>query len=325
MRKTNLKVIPGKAQRSFDDDVDDLFRMPLTEFISARKTLATILKKEGRSLEADRVKALAKPSVSAWTVNQLYWNHREPFDQLMLTGESIRQAQTGRGGKNLNLRALLDERREVLTQLSEFAETLLRDAGHNPALDMLRRIATTLEAMTAYASLPAGLSAGRLTRDIDPPGFDSFAAFAPAAGSARQVAEPARIKATTKSAPSAAKTQPAFSSAAETQRHKEARQAKLAAAKASLQKAKKSLVAARSTVKRLEAAQKQADGEAKEAEKRRREAERRFKDAATASEAATKRSKAISSEVEQAKTTMADANLAVETASTELESLFRKS
>jgi hypothetical protein len=323
MPKTNLKVIPGKAKSRIDDDIDGLFKVPLTEFISARQTLAARLKKEGRSQEANLVKALVKPSITAWTVNQLYWEHREPFEQLMATGERIRQSQaTGRGGKGGNLRTVFDERREVLSQLSDLATTLLRDAGHNPALDTLRRIATTLEAMTAYSSLPAGLSPGRLVKDIDPPGFDSLASFAMAAGSSRHVAEPARVSSTIKSS---TKTQQKSRSVAEAQRLKESRQKQLAAAKVSLQEAKKSLVAARASAKRLEAAQKKADGEAKEAEKHRREAERRFKDAGATCEAAIRRSKQITIEVERAKKTVEDADLAVANMSTELESLFRES
>jgi hypothetical protein len=321
MPKTNLKVIAGKATNKIDDDIDSLFREPLTEFIAARKTLAATLKKAGRSPEADRVKALAKPSVSAWTVNQLFWNHREPFDRLMATGESIRQAQTGK--KGLNLRTLLDERREALLELSELATPLLRDAGHNPSLDTLRRITTTLEAMTAYASLPEGLSPGRLTKDIDPPGFDSYASFALAVGSAKLLDGP-RVNAS-RPAAAAVKPQGKPKSAAETNRLKKARQAKLAAAKALLQKAKKSLLAARATAKRLEAAQKKADAEAKQAEKDRRDAERRFKYATDAAEVAVSRSRAMTDELELAKKNVDEANYAVQSASTELESLFRES
>src|SRR5436309_13079833 len=170
MRKTDLKFIPGKAKSNVEDDVDALFRLPLSEFIDARKTLSARLKKDGRASEAERVKALAKPSISAWTVNQLYWQKRESFDQLIATGRRLRQAQTtGRAGKVGDLRTAFDERRELLSHLSESATALLDDAGHNPSLDILRRIATTLEAMSAYASLPEGMSAGRLSKDLDPP------------------------------------------------------------------------------------------------------------------------------------------------------------
>ena len=50
------------------EDVDALFTLPLPEFIGARKVLAARLKKAGHGDEANQVKALAKPSISAWAV-----------------------------------------------------------------------------------------------------------------------------------------------------------------------------------------------------------------------------------------------------------------
>ena len=61
------------AKRKLKDDIDELFKLPLAEFIGARNELATRLKKSGQANDANLVKTLAKPSVSAWTVNQLYW------------------------------------------------------------------------------------------------------------------------------------------------------------------------------------------------------------------------------------------------------------
>src|SRR4051794_34955045 len=94
--KIKFTVITGNAKHKLEDDIDALFKLPLSEFISARKALATRLKKEGRGDEADRAKALLKPNLSAWTVNQLYWRHREPFNRLMTSGERFRRAQTSK-------------------------------------------------------------------------------------------------------------------------------------------------------------------------------------------------------------------------------------
>ena len=113
------------VKRKLDDDIDDLFKLPVAEFTNARNALAARLKKEGRTNDAERVKLLGKPSVSAWAVNQLYWEHRDAFDQLVATGKRFRQGPTSR-------RESLDARRDALVQLSELATNLLRDAGHNP-------------------------------------------------------------------------------------------------------------------------------------------------------------------------------------------------
>src|SRR6267378_8388622 len=111
-KETNTK---GKV----NDEIDALFRLPLAEFTGARNTLAARLKKSGRGDDAVLVKTLVKPSISAWAVNQLYWNHREAFDQLIASGEHFHKAQTSRhGGKLADMRGALDARREALTQLS---------------------------------------------------------------------------------------------------------------------------------------------------------------------------------------------------------------
>jgi hypothetical protein len=325
MRKTNLKFIAGKAKSNIEDDMDALFRLPLSDFIDARKTLSARLKKEGRATEAERVKTLAKPSISAWAVNQLYWRQRASFDQLISTGQRLRQAQTtGRAGKGGDLRTAFDERRELLTQMSESATALLNDAGHNPALDTLRRIASTLEAMSAYTSLPEGMSAGRLSKDIDPPGFDLLTSFVTDAGRTRATSEQPRVSSAKKSVSTPTKTRPE-SNAREIRRLKEERQAKLAAAKVSLQQTKRSLVTARARKQSVEKAHRKIDAEAKDAEKHRRETERRLNEASAASEAATRRLRNIAVELELAKKESDEAQRTVETASRELESLFRES
>ena len=102
----------SEATGMLEDSVDELFKLPLSEFTGARNSLAAQLKKGGRANDANLVKALAKPSISAWTVNQLYWKQREAFDRLLAAGQRIRQAQSsGRSGKVADMRASLDVRR----------------------------------------------------------------------------------------------------------------------------------------------------------------------------------------------------------------------
>src|SRR5829696_6504279 len=166
MAKRNGVGNRTETQGALEDDIDALFRLPLAEFTSARNTLAAQLKQQGRRNDADRVKLLAKPSISAWTVNQLYWDHREAFNQLMSTGKRLRPGQKLRlAGKVAGMRDSLDARREALVHLSDLATELLRDAGSNPSPDTVRRVTTTLEALSASALLPDGPTPGRLTQD----------------------------------------------------------------------------------------------------------------------------------------------------------------
>src|SRR5258706_13008900 len=108
---------------NLEDDLNALFRLPVAEFTGARNALAVQLKKSGRRDESDRVKALAKPSITAWAVNQLYSQHREAFDRLIATGTDIRNAQTsGRKSKVPDMPETLDVRREEPSHHLEMAE-----------------------------------------------------------------------------------------------------------------------------------------------------------------------------------------------------------
>ncbi len=302
-----------------EDPIDALFKLPLTEFIGARKQLAAQLKKDGNADEAERIKTLMKPPVSAWTVNQLYWTHREAFDELLATGQRFRKAQTS--GKVANMREALDGRREALSQLSDLATEILRDAGHNPSLDTLRRITTTLEALSSYETLSGGLTPGRLTQDVDPPGFDSFGSFVPSAAKAKRAPDPPKVSPLKKSVTVPSKPESKKAAADATQR--EERQARINAAKASLQVSKKSLAGARAMTKSLEAAQKRAEATAREAEKQKRQAEERFKKASAASKDAIERAQSIDAELTEATEALQEAERAVDKATRELEASFR--
>ena len=315
MVKDNVKRITGATKAKLDDDVNALFKLPLAEFIDARKTLTTQLKKAGRASEADEVKRLAKPPISAWAVNQLYWNHREAFDQLIASGQRFRKAQTSRqSAKIADMREALEMRREALADLSDLASGLLSEAGHNPSLDTIRRVTATLEALSAYEVIPDEFL-GRLTQDVDPPGFESMGAFTPSPGATKPTAKP-QVGAPNKSA--STKTR-------KDNRVEETRQSRIAAARVSLQDAKKLLVAARAKAQSLITTQKKTEAASKEAEKKRREAEKQFQKASANAEEASRRAKRITTEVGEATKELEDAERTVKEASQELESLFRQS
>ena len=311
-------MVKNIGARQSEEDVDALFSLPVSEFVGARNALAVRLKKAGRGDEADQVKALAKPSISAWAVNQLYRQHRKVFDQLISTGQRFRKAQTA--SKVADIHEALDSRREALSHLSDLATTLLRDAGHNPSPETVHRIATTLEALSVYASLPGGPALGRLTQDVDPPGFDSLASLMSGAGMPKLTLVPPKAPASTKSA-AAARVQPKKVSTGEQRRLEEARQKRIAAAKGSLQDAKRLLSAAHAREQRAVTAQKKANAEAKANEKQKREAEQRLEKARSASEFAKRRAAYATAEVDETAKALENAKRAVEKASEELEAL----
>jgi len=173
------------TKNKLEDELDALFKVPLTEFTVARNALAARLKKAGNRDESDRVKALSKPTLSAWAVNQLYWTHGDAFKELIATGKRFAKAD--------DMRAMLNARRDAISALTRHAAGLLRDTGHNPTPDIIRRITTTLEALSAYSSVADAPIPGRLTADVDPPGFESLAGLMPTAGRSKHLDDSTRV------------------------------------------------------------------------------------------------------------------------------------
>jgi hypothetical protein len=264
------------------EDIDSLYKLPLSEFTSARNALASRLKKSGRGDEAERVRNLAKPSISAWAVNQLYWNHRREFDSLVAAGARLVQAHSRQlSGKAADIREPLAARREALSVLSHLAEAVLRTAGHSPTPDTMRRIETTLEAFSANTA--SNMTAGRFTVDAAPPGFDSLAALIPSIPSPPP---PDRLP----------------------------DKSKLASAKAALKAAEQSLNEKRAALKRLTAALKQASVYSSEAEKARLEAEEKLHQATEAAQQARELEHGLTNQVKEASKTVEQAERAVEKA-----------
>ena len=312
--KGDVEKGPGEAE------IDALFRLAPPDFVAARNALVAQFKKEGRPDAANRVKAIQKPSISAWTVNQLYWRHRVAFDKLVATGERFRQAQVARlGGAGPDIRALLNERRERLSEMTRLAAEILQNSSGSAPAGVMHRITATLEAIAAYGALPGAPRAGRLTDDVDPPGFEALAALVPRVGDSSPLDAPSRVLTFQKEAstPSARKARAA--QAGDRQEHE--RLAKLAAAKAARIQAEKALVDARKRAQQAQAALKVAATRAKDSEKQMVVAEARLQTVAEKAHEARQRARRAAVEAESAAQAVDEAELMLKRATQELNTL----
>ncbi len=168
--------------------IDALYARPLAEFTPARDALAAQLKKNGAGDDAARIKSLGKPGVTSWAVNLLHHHERAKLDALFDAAARLREAQ--RLGSADDFRGAQAARREAMQALVKAAEARLGEAGHAVTPAATQRIGRTLDALAA-AGWPEGVGAGRLTEDLDPPGFDAFAGVALEAPRPRSPAPPA--------------------------------------------------------------------------------------------------------------------------------------
>jgi hypothetical protein len=221
----------GVTAPSLESRIDDLYRGPLSEFVSARNTLAKTLAGD----EAKRVRALTKPTVVPWAVNQVYWRARPTYDRVIKTGERLREAQvTALEGKKTDVRAATDAHRRAIADAVQEAETIAADDGAQPPRDALMRTFEAISLTPDRAERP-----GRLTKPLQPAGFEALAGVkvAPPSAPARPAVDPADAR----KAAAAQKKE-------EAERKK--REAEVKKAEARLERARRQMAEAQAALKR---------------------------------------------------------------------------
>lgn len=165
-----------------EGQLDSLFGLPLGEFVEARDRLASELRHGGDRPGAAAVKRLRRPTVAAWTVNQLRRRHRSQVDDLLSLGEDLREAAaTAMAGKGADeMRAITGRRARAVDRLLERAEELLVEGGNAASRGTLDRVGETLLAATVDEQAAEAVRAGRLERELAPPsGFAPVAEMLP--------------------------------------------------------------------------------------------------------------------------------------------------
>jgi hypothetical protein len=178
-----LAVVP-----ELDAELDRLYGLQLEEFTAARNELAARLRKAGQAETAERVRALRKPSVAVWAVNQLARRPPDDVQAHLASGERLREAQGAafRGGDSDTVRAATAAERESVRKLTRSAGQLLVDEGRAASQATLERVAATLRAAAVDPAAAALLAAGRLPDEVEASGFAALAALAPPPGKQRR-------------------------------------------------------------------------------------------------------------------------------------------
>lgn len=317
----------GEGQRGPDDEVDALFRLSPPDFTAARNNLAARLLKQGRKDEAARVQSLPKPSISAWTVNQLFWRHRGAFEQLLSAGSGFRRTQSARlSGRAADVRGSLNELRNTLSELSRLAVDILQTSSGRAPVGVIRRVTATLEALASYESVPSAPRAGRLVDDVDPPGFDALTALVPRAGDGPRDRRSSRVLDFQKTPPPTSRTRADVDSRRAQRQHdqerrQEQRRRQLATATLARRRASRALAAAKKAAPLAQAALKRAAMRAKEAEREMLRAERRLQTFARRTDAVRQRARTLAATAQGAAQAVVEAEVALRRAERTIEDL----
>jgi len=150
-------------------DARELYGVPLDEFVAERAALAKALRSSGEGDEAARVAKLGKPSVAAWTVNQLTRSQGRAIDALFAAGDAVVAAQSellaGRGDAAV-LRDTGRRERDARDRLTEIARGLLNSKGHEPTSVTLERVSETLHAAALDPAARSLLRDGCLVKEL---------------------------------------------------------------------------------------------------------------------------------------------------------------
>ncbi len=166
-------------------DIDSLYQQPLGDFTESRNALAKRVKEEQGAEAAAAIKALQKPNIPAWVVNQLFWRDRREFDKVLKAGDRMRGAQQERlagHGDADELREAIESRQQAIAALLDRAREVMTGAGLQANPDMLQRVGTTIEALSTYGTSDAAPRVGRLVEEVAPPGLEALAALMPVGG-----------------------------------------------------------------------------------------------------------------------------------------------
>jgi hypothetical protein len=160
---------------SVEREIDRLYELPLDRFTAARNELARRLKKEGDAEAAERVRALEKPSLPVWAINQLARREKLAVKALVDSTARVRKAQEralGGAAAQDSLRKAQADERDALHELAARVERILGEGGRPATRAVVDRVRSTLR--SAAVTDPAALRRGQLTTELASVGFEAL-------------------------------------------------------------------------------------------------------------------------------------------------------
>lgn len=173
MTRSRVRVRLSRVSRA-EDPIAALFGVPLDAFVTERAALAKRLAAAGEAAAAARVKALAKPPVAVWAVNQLARSAPAEIEALIEAGDALRSAQLS-GASGDAVRAATQAQRTALRVLGEQLAEVLTSAGHAASAATVERARTLLRTASLDADAQPDLRRGTLVEDLEDRGFEALA------------------------------------------------------------------------------------------------------------------------------------------------------
>ncbi|MDX6277009.1 MAG: hypothetical protein QOJ72_1137 [Nocardioidaceae bacterium] len=147
----------------------ELYGLPLAEFIETRDAWATTERDGGDTSLAKDVRALRKPSVTAWAVNLLARSRPELLEELVDLGDQLREAQASSDGARM--RSLDQERRRLMTEIATEAAAVAEQHDQSLSPAAASGVDETMKAALADSDAGRAVLDGMLVAGLSAPGL----------------------------------------------------------------------------------------------------------------------------------------------------------
>lgn len=162
--------MPEDAGAALLEIADELYGLALGDFTPSRDARAKQLKGEDATLAA-QVKALRKPALAAWVVDQLVRHETEQVDQVIAVGAALRAAQAELAGEEL--RALTRQRRQLTAAVTTRARAVAAERGQKVTAAVSDQVEATLTAAMVDEGCARAVRSGLLVAPLATTGVDA--------------------------------------------------------------------------------------------------------------------------------------------------------
>lgn len=152
-----------------DSAAEELYGLDPADFVARRSELVAQARAAGERDLARTLTTLRRPPLAAWLLNQLVRERRDVLDELSGFAERIRSAHRSLAGDQL--RALTAERQQVLEDVLTATITLAAERGASVTDAVRQQVRETAEAAIADEGAESAVRSGRLTDVLSYSGF----------------------------------------------------------------------------------------------------------------------------------------------------------
>ena len=155
------------AANPLDEQIDQLYQLPIDGFTPARNALA-----KGAGPRAHEIKRLEKPNAAAWAVNQLFWRERPIYDELIEASQQLRAAYREQlAGQSPDVRGAEATHKAAVKRATQTARAMVEAGGSKASDGVMDAVRETLDI------LPSADPPGRLTKPLKRTGFEALEGF----------------------------------------------------------------------------------------------------------------------------------------------------